>query len=419
MNRHLPKNFLYCIILATSLVATSSTVNAETKKVNLSAGLNYILSQVATSGDNNQSNHNMGLLYYFGKNGVPQDYGKAYQWFAKAANKGYAPSQYALSIMYFNGDGVPKDAEKAVALLQSAARQGHPEAVKQYNALQAKAQQLNASQTASIQTAATAIKYYDTAKLEPKNFKQVVLANLNADTIARSFYKVTSSRDKTADDDWGQGRYHFVNFPEVGEPDAKVVVSITPILSYQNLQKEDRYLVGVERANVFSRGADTSHASIGFIDLYLFKKLADGQFQLISKTEGNGVNGYSGYGKTWWDYKELKKNLQPMGKNVMGSYTIDGQYGNGFSDTLWIILLLNEDDYIVQSAITEGFGSTDKPEYGYSSTIKVIKDEKPFYSIEAHYQGTDMNNKNRIIKVNRTSLYDYTPHGEEYYTKRK
>lgn len=103
----------------------------------------------------------------------------------------------------------------------------------------------------------------------------------------------------------------------------------------------------------------------------------------------------------------------------MGSYTTDGRYGNGFSESFWVILLLNEDDYIVQGYIPEGMGSTDEPEYGYSSTIKIIKNEKPFYSIEAHYQGTDMNDNNRIIKINRTSRYDYTPHGEDYYTKQK
>ncbi len=163
----------------------------------------------------------------------------------------------------------------------------------------------------------------------------------------------------------------------------------------------------------------THHASVGYLDLYLFKRLENGQFQLVYKTEGNGIDGLYGYGKTWWNDKELKKNLQPRGKNVMGSYTTDGRYGNGFSESFWVILLLNEDDYIVQDYIPEGIGSTDEPEYSFSSTIKVIKNVKPFYSIEAHYQGTDMKDNNRIIKVNRTSRYDYTPHGEDYYTKQK
>ncbi len=54
------KKLILNLVVITSMVVTSSTVCAETKKVNLSAGLNYVLSQVATKGDNNQSNHNMG-----------------------------------------------------------------------------------------------------------------------------------------------------------------------------------------------------------------------------------------------------------------------------------------------------------------------------------------------------------------------
>lgn len=50
-------------------------------------------------------------------------------------------------------------------------------------------------------------------------------------------------------------------------------------------------------------------------------------------------------------------------------------------------------------------------------TNRAIKNEKPFYSIEVHYQGTDMKENNHIIKVNRTLRYDYTPYGEDYYTK--
>lgn len=418
MNRHLPKSFLYCIILATSLVATSSTVCAETKKVNLSAGLNYILSQVATSGDNNQSNHNMGLLYYFGKNGVPQDYSKAYQWFAKAANKGYAPSQYALSIMYFNGDGVPKDAEKAVALLQSAARQGHPEAVKQYNALQAKAQQLNASQTVSTQTAATAIKYYDTAKLEPKNFKQVVLANLNADTIARSFYKVTSSRERKSDDYWAHGKYYYVSQPtDLDDLLPEAVISIAPIFTYQNIQGEARYLVPVELTLAIGDMIETSHTARGILELYLFKKLENGQFQLVSKSARGGIEGMAGYGQTPWEAQEFKKNLQAFGQNAMGSYTRDGYYGNGYGDDVWSFILLKEDDYLAAQIIESG-KSSEQPKYGYSSTIKFNKNGKPFYPFQIHYQGTDRNDNDRIVKVNKTVFYEYDAKGKFYAEKK-
>ncbi|ENW95199.1 hypothetical protein F904_00490 [Acinetobacter dispersus] len=274
------KRLMLHLVVFTNIVVTSSTVSAETKKVNLSAGLNYVLSQVVTKGDNNQSNHNMGMLYYLGKNGVSKDHKKAAGWFSKSAANGYAPSQYALSVMYLNGDGVPQDAEKGVDLLQSAARQGQPEAVKLYNTLQTKAQQLNAVQTPSVQTTTTAIKYYDTSKLEPKNFKQVVLPNLSTDTVARSFYKVTSSREREKDDYWGSGKYYYVNKPSDLDDLTDAVISIAPIFTYQNMQGEARYLVPVEVTLAIEGRIETSHVTRGTLELYLFKKLDNGQWTI-------------------------------------------------------------------------------------------------------------------------------------------
>ncbi|PPC00551.1 tetratricopeptide repeat protein [Acinetobacter pittii] len=407
------KKLMLSIAMTTSMVVTSSTVCAETKKVTLSAGLNYVLSQVATKGDNNQSNHNMGMLYYLGKNGVPIDHKKAAEWFSKSAANGYAPSQYALSVMYLNGDVVPQDAEKGIALLQSAARQGQPEAIKLYNTLQAKAQQLNTTQTSSVQTATTAIKYYDTSTLEPKSFKQVVLPNLSADTIAQSFYKVTSSRERKKDDYWGSGKYYYVNKPSDLDDLTDAVISIAPIFTYQNMQGEARYLVPVEVTLAIEGRIETSHVTRGTLELYLFKKLDNGQFQMISKTAQGGVKSIEGYGRTSWNAQEFKKNLQAFGNNTLGSYTIDGYYGNGYGESVWSLLLLNEGDYIVEQMFEEGKVS-EQPEYGYSSAIKVNKNGQQFYPFQIHYQGTDMNDNNRMVKVNKIVLYQYDSKSKLY-----
>ncbi|WP_025095575.1 tetratricopeptide repeat protein [Acinetobacter soli] len=411
------KKLMLSIAMITSMVLTSSMVCAETKKVNLSAGLNYVLSQVATKGDNNQSNHNMGMLYYLGKNGVPIDHTKAAEWFSKSAANGYAPSQYALSAMYLNGDGVPQDAEKGIALLQSAARQGQPEAVKLYNTLQAKAQHLNTTQTSSVQTATTAIKYYNTSTLEPKNFKQVVLPNLNTDTIARSFYKVTSSRERKKDDYWGSGKYYYVNKPSDLDDLTDAVISIAPIFTYQNMQGETRYLVPVEVTLAIEGRIETSHVTRGTLELYLFKKLDNGQFQMVSKTAQGGVESIEGYGRTSWNAQEFKKNLQAFGNNTLGSYTIDGYYGNGYGESVWSLLLLNEDDYIVEQMFEEGKVS-EQPEYGYSSAIQVNKNGQPLYPFQIHYQGTDMNDNNRMVKVNKIVPYQYDSKSK-FYSKLK
>lgn len=404
------KRLMLHLVVFTNIVVTSSTVSAETKKVNLSAGLNYVLSQVVTKGDNNQSNHNMGMLYYLGKKGVPVDHKKAAEWFSKAAANDFAPSQYALAVMYLNGDGVPQDAEKGVTLLQSAARQGQPEAVKLYNTLQAKAQQLNAAQTPSVQTA---IKYYDTSKLEPKNFKQVVLPNLSTNTVARSFYKVTSSRERQKDDYWRSGKYYYVNKPSDLDDLTDAVISIAPIFTYQNMQGEARYLVPVEVTLAIEGRIETSHVTRGTLELYLFKKLDNGQFQMISKTAQGGIESIEGYGRTSWNAQEFKKNLQAFGNNTLGSYTIDAYYSNGYGESVWSLLLLNEDGYIFEQMFEEGKVS-EQPEYGYSSSIKVNKNGQAFYTFQIHYQGTDMNDNNQMVKVNKIIPYQYDSKSKFY-----
>ena len=298
-------------------------------------------------------------------------------------------------------------------MLQSAARQGQPEAVKLYNTLQAKAQQLNAVQTTSVQTATTAIKYYDTSKLEPKNFKQVVLPNLSTDTVARSFYKVTSSRERGKDDYWGSGKYYYVNKPSDLDDLTDAVISIAPIITYQNMQGEARYLVPVEVTLAIEGRIETSHATRGTLELYLFKKLDNGQFQMISKTAQGGIESIEGYGRTSWNAQEFKKNLQAFGNNTLGSYTIDGYYGNGYGESVWSLLLLTEEGYIVEQMFEEGKVS-EQPEYGYSSAIKVNKNGQPFYPFQIHYQGTDMNDNNRMVKVNKIVPYQYDSKSKFY-----
>jgi membrane-associated protease RseP (regulator of RpoE activity) len=64
----------------------------------------------------------LGGRYLIG-NGVAQDYGKAVEWFQKAADQGFAPAQFFLGRMYAYGRGVAKDERKAAELLQKAAAQ--------------------------------------------------------------------------------------------------------------------------------------------------------------------------------------------------------------------------------------------------------------------------------------------------------
>jgi hypothetical protein len=76
----------------------------------------------------------IGLMYRYGL-GITQDYSKAKKWFEKAAHKGDANAQYNLGVLYHNGQGVAKDYAKAREWYQKAAEQGNAVAQKNLNYL--------------------------------------------------------------------------------------------------------------------------------------------------------------------------------------------------------------------------------------------------------------------------------------------
>lgn len=68
--------------------------------------------------------HQVGNIYYYG-NGVPQDYDKAFEWYAKAANQNYLDSKFSIAVMALKGEGFDKDEKVGFEIMENAASQGH------------------------------------------------------------------------------------------------------------------------------------------------------------------------------------------------------------------------------------------------------------------------------------------------------
>jgi localization factor PodJL len=62
-------------------------------------------------------------------NGIKQDYGKAFEWYARAAAQSLAPAQYRLAALYERGRGVKKDPAMARVWYTRAAEQGNVKAM--------------------------------------------------------------------------------------------------------------------------------------------------------------------------------------------------------------------------------------------------------------------------------------------------
>jgi len=76
----------------------------------------------AQSGDAN-AQLELGRAYEDGK-GIPQDDGRAVEWFRKAAEQGNAQAQNSLGVMYSVGRGVSQNKKEAVQWYRKAAKQG-------------------------------------------------------------------------------------------------------------------------------------------------------------------------------------------------------------------------------------------------------------------------------------------------------
>lgn len=83
---------------------------------------------LAENGDT-RAQHAIGRLYEKGR-GVERDFGQAFIWYQKAAEKNHADSQYRLAVGYAYGLGVKRNETVALSWLRKAANNGHTRAQK-------------------------------------------------------------------------------------------------------------------------------------------------------------------------------------------------------------------------------------------------------------------------------------------------
>ena len=65
--------------------------------------------------------YNLGNWYKYGKNGLAEDKAKAFEWYEKSHEAGYARGTDALGECYLVGDGVPECLARGATLLSEAA----------------------------------------------------------------------------------------------------------------------------------------------------------------------------------------------------------------------------------------------------------------------------------------------------------
>ena len=251
---------------------------------------------------------------------------------------------------------------------------------------------------------------------------QVKIKDLSFKEVMREFYSGEMTSFFIDDEDIEAVQH--VGLGKANSDDERTVALMNPIIDYKNNVGESRYLVIIEKVQVDSNTGSlvSCHACKATADIYSFKKLDNGLFQLVSRTpkkvEPSGVNG-----RIMLDEKSIKDTMQPLGKEVTGSVLKNGSFYHGIFVQWWDVLQLPENDFINlydlgDAGVENGVYDEDSPlYYAYEGTFKVLSENTNtmYYPIMLTYKGEKpTEDYQRIEPVNYSKIMKFNPTKKAY-----
>ena len=241
---------------------------------------------------------------------------------------------------------------------------------------------------------------------------QVKITDLSFKNVMRQFY--SGQMTPTVADD-----PYIDSLPNIGLGRAdstayRTVALMHPIELYDNTDGKQRYLVTIEKVLIHDDSLEYCFPCGSKADLYSFKKLNNGQFQLVSRTS-ESVEFSSIYSSMDLQNNELYDNLQSLGENLVGSIFKSGYMRQGYTTESWAVLHLPENDFINTYALGDagsdnnGANDYESPsDYDYEGIVEVMPENAKYYPIKLTYKGiapddpelTDFINKSFVMKFN-------------------
>lgn len=213
----------------------------------------------------------------------------------------------------------------------------------------------------------------------------IIVKNLNYKTIFMQFHQKDIRHLKMNDVSMDQA---------VGlkGKDGKIDYAVfNPVQTYQNVQGEKRFIVRLEIFEQDDGLIITGHPSRPKVELYLFKQLSNGQYQLLSRSRPDlDISGSWGDSHlTAEDFKKIRRvGKEQMGLTYSGGYTSTGSHSE-FSS----LIVLNERGWIeeypfgVSEDNSGAYESGDPKLAGFSKEyqLKVDPTATSLYPIQIHY----------------------------------
>lgn len=241
------------------------------------------------------------------------------------------------------------------------------------------------------------------ARIAPKkqlfnaaDMKKIQIPDLSFKNLMRALYANRMTPVSVNDDSIKDYPYIGLddNRNSMGDDRSMAVALMHPTIAYKNYNNETRYLVMIEEVQVYKDTWTmvTCHVCRGMANLFIFRRLENGNFQLVSKSRDDAQ--FTGsWGRTGLDLQEIRNNIQAVGSRLTGSYIKLGYTSTGVTESWWEALFLDEDNFIDMSVIADAGGENgnvmeDSPlYYKYDSSIKFLDDSSEYFPVQIRYQG--------------------------------
>lgn len=249
---------------------------------------------------------------------------------------------------------------------------------------------------------------------------QVKIKDLSFKEVMRQFYN--GQMVPTVADDT-----YIDSLPNIGLGRAdstayRTVALMRPIELYDNTEGEQRYLVTIEKVLIHDDSLEYCFPCGSKADLYSFKKLNNGQFQLVSRTS-ESVEFSSIYSSMDLQNNELYDNLQSLGENLVGSIFKSGYMRQGYTTESWAVLHLPENDFIntytLGDAGSDNNGANDyesPSDYDYEGIVEVMPEKAKYYPIKLTYKGIAPDDPELPDFINKSFVMKFNPVKKSYET---
>jgi hypothetical protein len=205
-----------------------------------------------------------------------------------------------------------------------------------------------------------------------------------------------------------------------------IVVFPQKVIKFKNIHQESRFLLPVEISTLYGTDSE-AYIAHPKLELYVFKQLENGKYQLVTRTPLNyqGIESYTGsaISLSQLTVPEMASNIRDIGSDRKGSFfRLHGiSHGAKYSD--WYVLSLKEDEFLRSYVVSEA--SVDTTEkfytfkaYQFDSKLSFLPSKgQSYYPIQIQYQGQKLdlssaqlkekNQKNRIEFDPSLGIYSY------------